>query len=592
MLDPDVDTSSIFDSANNTALRRNQPLSDAGKFKTAFWSLEKPCYSGGAAGKGPDPPEPTPLVDDNERLGEHTSTPAAKSGTLSRRNSNKVTLMTSDFDNDNRDVILDSSKNVSLIKMPIPDEYKERYLLPEEAFRLVDPANKPAIGDGDTMGEGGLSLEESYESLGSASLREGSSGVILPLPSADEVDVEESSTEEAQESGEQGVGSNKFTASQEAAEIQLMKNVSMHDTDDADPDFRHVLTDNADPSSDAHSVGAISGTEAAEVKPVEEADVYEHEALAGTEAAVVKPVEEADVYEHEAFTATETAEVKPVAETDEYEHEAFTGTETAEVKPVAEADEYEHEAFTGTETAEVKPVAEADEYRHKGFTEPSDAESSIVAAPGRGVSAKESVKAVDNTITKLLAEAALEAQELQDDIEHEVSTTAQAIIVEETTGVTDAVVKLDDSAAEAGDDYGDHFENEEEDHYADETFAHDDGDAAASSTEPVAAALSAKAVSTTNSMKTSSKSAQPASIKAASSSSASPRSTPSHKTGNGSASTKTVAATFPRANTPTASSKSVSSVGGKAPAGAVTSSNKASPRPLPTSASIKSTKNS
>ena len=546
MLDPDVDTSSIFDSANNTALRRNQPLSDAGKFKTAFWSLEKPCYSGGAAGKGPDPPEPTPQVDDNERLGEHTSTQAAGVGTLSRRNSTKIILMTSDFDNDNRDVILDSSKNVSLIKMPIPDEYKERYLLPEEAFRLVDPANKPALGDGDTMGESGLSLEESYESLGSASLREGSSGVILPLPSTDEVEVEDSSTEE-EEAVEQGVGSNKFTASQETAEIELMKNVSMHDASDIDPDFRHVLTDNEEPLSDSHSIGAI---------------------------------------------AAQSAEVKPVAAADEYEHEAFTATETAEVKTVAEADEYEHEAITATETAEVKPVAEADEYRHKGFTEPSDAESSIVAAPGRGVSAKESVKAVDNTITKLLAEAALEAQELQDDIEHEVSTTAQAIIVEETTGVTDAVVKLDDSAAEAGDDYGDHFENEEEDHYADETFAHDDGDAAASSTEPVAAALSAKAVSTTNSMKTSSKSAQPASIKAASSSSASPRSTPSHKTGNGSASTKTVAATFPRANTPTASSKSVSSVGGKAPAGAVTSSNKASPRPLPTSASIKSTKNS
>ena len=531
MLDPDVDTSSIFDSANNTALRRNQPLSDAGKFKTAFWSLEKPCYSGGAAGKGPDPPEPTPQVDDNERLGEHTSTQAAGVGTLSRRNSTKIILMTSDFDNDNRDVILDSSKNVSLIKMPIPDEYKERYLLPEEAFRLVDPANKPALGDGDTMGESGLSLEESYESLGSASLREGSSGVILPLPSTDEVEVEDSSTEE-EEAVEQGVGSNKFTASQETAEIELMKNVSMHDASDIDPDFRHVLTDNEEPLSDSHSIGAIAA-------------------------------------------------------------------QSAEVKPVAAADEYEHEAFTATETAEVKPVAEADEYENEGFTELIGAESSIVTASGRDVSAKESVEAVDDTI----AEAALEAQELQDDIEEEVSATAQAIIEEESTGDranTEVKMKLEGSAAEADndDDYGDHLENEEEDHYADETFAHD-GDAPTSTTEPVTAALSVKAVSTTNSVKNSSKSALPASSKAASSS-ASPRPTPSHKTGTGptSGSTKK-ATTSPRANTHanTSSSESVSSVGGKgasatAAAGGMTSSYKASPRAVQTSASTKSTINS
>ena len=575
MLDPDVDTSSIFDSANNTALRRNQPLSDAGKFKTAFWSLEKPCYSGGAAGKGPDPPEPTPQVDDNERLGEHTSTQAAGVGTLSRRNSTKIILMTSDFDNDNRDVILDSSKNVSLIKMPIPDEYKERYLLPEEAFRLVDPANKPALGDGDTMGESGLSLEESYESLGSASLREGSSGVILPLPSTDEVEVEDSSTEE-EEAVEQGVGSNKFTASQETAEIELMKNVSMHDASDIDPDFRHVLTDNEEPLSDSHSIGAIAA-----------------------QSAEVKPVAAADEYEHEAFTATETAEVKTVAEADEYEHEAITATETAEVKPVAEADEYEHEAFTATETAEVKPVAEADEYENEGFTELIGAESSIVTASGRDVSAKESVEAVDDTI----AEAALEAQELQDDIEEEVSATAQAIIEEESTGDranTEVKMKLEGSAAEADndDDYGDHLENEEEDHYADETFAHD-GDAPTSTTEPVTAALSVKAVSTTNSVKNSSKSALPASSKAASSS-ASPRPTPSHKTGTGptSGSTKK-ATTSPRANTHanTSSSESVSSVGGKgasatAAAGGMTSSYKASPRAVQTSASTKSTINS
>ena len=300
------------------------------------------------------------------------------------------------------------------------------------------------------------------------------------------------------------------------------------------------------------------------------------------------------MYEHEALAGTEAAEVKPVEEADVYEHEALAETEAAVVKPVEEADVYEHEALAGTEAAVVKPVEEADEYEHDGFIEPLDAESSIVAAPGRDVSAKESVEAVDDTIKKLLAEAALEAQELQDGIEQEVSITAQAIIEEESTGVADADadVKLEGSAAEAGD----HFENEEEDHYADEIFA-PDGDVATSTAEPVAAALSVKAVATTNSVKASSKSAQQVSIKAATSSSTSPRSTPSHKTGTTatSGSTKRVAAS-PRANTHlnnSTSSKSVSSAGGKAaaPAG-VSSSNKTSPRPLPTSASTKSTSNS